>query len=179
MHALHLRLATPADADSISALAIATFPLGCPPGTDPKDIELHVSRELTPDRFRSFIADHAVTLLLADAGDALAGFTMFVRKTPHALLSGADTASSAELRKFYVDPRFHGHGIAHALMQRALDLVAPETSVIWLSVNASNPRAQSFYRKFGFEVIGKQQFVVGNDPQDDLIMLRKNAGAPL
>src|SRR5215813_11083520 len=112
MGPVQFRVATPADADSVSVLAIATFPLGCPPGTDPKDIELHASRELTPDRFRSFIADPAVTFLLAAAGDALAGYTMLVRKTPHALLSPADAASAAELRKFYVDPRFHGEGVA-------------------------------------------------------------------
>jgi ribosomal protein S18 acetylase RimI-like enzyme len=179
MAPVHLRLATPTDADSISALAIATFALGCPPGTDPRDIELHASRELTSDRFHSFIADPAVTLVLAEAGDALAGYTMLVRNTRHALLAPADAGSAAELRKFYVDPRFHGLGVAQALMHRALDLIDSEAGVIWLSVNASNPRAQAFYRKFGFEVIGTQQFLVGNDLQDDLIMRRRNEGASL
>lgn len=174
--ALDFRRAVAADADSISVLAIATFPLGCPPGTDPADIAAHAARELTPERFRAYIADPAATTLVAHSGDELAGYAIFVRGEVHPLLAEGPAAVApsqcAEVRKFYVDPRFHGSGIAQELMRRELEEHA-DAAVIWLSASAANPRAQIFYGKFGFEVIGTQQYRVGNDLQDDLVMCRR------
>src|SRR5689334_19940351 len=76
-----VRPATSRDADAISALAITTFPLGCPPGTDPHDIAAHAARELTPERFRAYIADPQATALVAHVGDGhfgsvLAGYAI-------------------------------------------------------------------------------------------------------
>ena len=41
---------------------------------------------------------------------------------------------------------------------------------VWLGVWERNPKAIAFYRKFGFEVIGEHRFVLGRDPQRDLVM---------
>lgn len=178
--AAHFRRAEPADADAISALAIATFALGCPPDTDPQDIAEHVAHELTPERFRMYIADPAATVLVAEVPaedhDALAGYAIFISGEAHPLIpasahSEVEGGPCVEVRKFYVDPRFHGAGIAAELMRRELELHA-DAAAIWLSVNDSNRRAQMFYAKFGFAVIGTQQYRVGDDLQDDLVMCR-------
>ena len=43
---------------------------------------------------------------------------------------------------------------------------------IWLGVWERNPRAQAFYRKWDFRVVGDHIFVLGSDPQTDLLMER-------
>jgi ribosomal protein S18 acetylase RimI-like enzyme len=43
---------------------------------------------------------------------------------------------------------------------------------MWLGVGEDNQRAQRFYRKWGFQVVGEHIFQVGSDPQTDLIMER-------
>jgi len=43
---------------------------------------------------------------------------------------------------------------------------------VWLGVWEHNPRAIAFYRKWGFEAVGEHVFVVGTDPQRDLVMTR-------
>jgi ribosomal protein S18 acetylase RimI-like enzyme len=35
-----------------------------------------------------------------------------------------------------------------------------------------NPRAIAFYRKWGLEVVGEHVFMMGDDPQRDLLMRR-------
>jgi RimJ/RimL family protein N-acetyltransferase len=40
-----------------------------------------------------------------------------------------------------------------------------------LGVWERNARAQAFYRKHGFNRVGRQTFVVGSDPQTDDVML--------
>jgi ribosomal protein S18 acetylase RimI-like enzyme len=43
---------------------------------------------------------------------------------------------------------------------------------IWLSTFSENSRAIAFYKKWGFEVIGETTFLVGSDPQKDVLLLR-------
>ena len=45
--------------------------------------------------------------------------------------------------------------------------------VIWLGVWEFNPRAQRFYEKNGFRLVGKHTFLLGSDPQTDLLMQKK------
>ena len=49
--------------------------------------------------------------------------------------------------------------------------------ILWLGVWERNPRAAAFYRKYGFERIGEQTFILGADRQTDWIFVR-SLGAP-
>ncbi len=56
-------------------------------------------------------------------------------------------------------------------MQRALATAkAAGSDRIWLGVWEPNGRALSFYRKFGFQVVGDHPYQFGSDPQRDLVM---------
>ena len=45
--------------------------------------------------------------------------------------------------------------------------------VIWLGVWEYNPRAQRFYEKNGFQFVGRHTFLLGSDPQTDLLMQKE------
>ena len=42
----------------------------------------------------------------------------------------------------------------------------------WLGTNGRNERAQAFYRKSGFEVVGRRTYRVGDLEHDDVVLLR-------
>ena len=42
---------------------------------------------------------------------------------------------------------------------------------LWLGVWERNPRAIAFYRKAGFVEVGSHTFVLGSDPQRDLVLV--------
>jgi ribosomal protein S18 acetylase RimI-like enzyme len=44
---------------------------------------------------------------------------------------------------------------------------------MWLGVWEYNPRAQRFYEKNGFRIVGKHVFQLGTDPQTDLLMQKE------
>ena len=46
------------------------------------------------------------------------------------------------------------------------------STTMWLSCSMSNSPAQGFYGRHGFQVVGTTEFVVGNDRQTDLVMVR-------
>ena len=83
-------------------------------------------------------------------------------------------AKPAEIQRLYVDAPWHGKGVAGALMASLLDAArAGRADVAWLGVWEENPRAIAFYEKSGFEVVGDHVFVVGSDPQRDLVLARR------
>ena len=93
-----------------------------------------------------------------------------VRRSAHPSLPAP---AAAEFRKLYLDPAYHGTGLASALIHCALSILNAEgPRPIWLSVFSQNPRAIAFYKKWGFQISGTQEFLVGTDRQKDFLMQR-------
>lgn len=163
-----IRHATFADASALSAFAAEVFPLGCPP-TAPADLAAHIAAELSYQRFATLINDPNNLVLLAESSRRIVAYTVAARRSPHDAVPG----HPGELRKLYVHPSAHGTGIASALVHCALSILNAEgPRPIWLSVFSGNPRAVAFYKKWGFEIVAEQIFLVGTDPQKDFVMLR-------
>jgi ribosomal protein S18 acetylase RimI-like enzyme len=72
-----------------------------------------------------------------------------------------------------VDRRWHGQGIAGALMAETLARARRlGRRTIYLAVWERNARAIAFYRKVGFLEVGAQPFQLGKDIQTDQVMMR-------
>jgi ribosomal protein S18 acetylase RimI-like enzyme len=164
---IELRSATIDDAEMLARFGAEAFRLGCPADTPKEDLATFIATELTPDRFRQHLRNHDVTILVAEIGHRIAGYLMLVRNCHPELVKAP---LPTEIRKLYVHPDFHGSGVADALMRAGLALI--DGGDAWLSVFSRNARAIAFYRRSGFEVIGRQTFMVGRDPQEDFVMQR-------
>ena len=77
----------------------------------------------------------------------------------------------AELHRIYVTREWHGRGVAQEL-RRAVRAAAARagSDCISLGVWERNPQAVAFYRKCGFTAVGEHRFMLGNDPQRDLVL---------
>lgn len=171
-----IRRATPDDASALAVFAAEVFPLGCP-GTAPSDLDAYISAELTPARFLALMADPNIVVLVAEADERIIAYMVIARRSPH---PGIPASHPAEFRKLYVAPAYHGSGAAAALMHSALAILNAEgPRSIWLSTFHQNARAIAFYKKFGFEIVGEQIFLVGTDPQKDVLMQREAEAAIL
>lgn len=75
------------------------------------------------------------------------------------------------LDQFYVLKEHHGAGIAHALMDWAIDEARRRgATAIYLTVFIDNHRARRFYDRYGFEAVGRYDFMVGSHADEDVIM---------
>ncbi|MFC8046949.1 GNAT family N-acetyltransferase [Nocardia sp. NPDC057353] len=161
------------DAEALGDLAAATFPLACPPGTAPEDIEIFLAEMLSAERFGEYLgADDRIVLRAAEDGE-LVGYAMLHVGTPAdpAVAAAVDLHPAVELSKLYVLPGRHGSGVADALMRAALEHAAEAGGAgLWLGVNQHNARAQRFYTRSGFERCGTKTFRVGAELHDDYIM---------
>ncbi len=82
--------------------------------------------------------------------------------------------SSLEIERIYVDKAYQGKKIG-ALLMDFVHQIARERKKdsIWLGVWEHNAGAIRFYERNGFQVIGKHDFMLGNDRQTDLIMRKQ------
>jgi ribosomal protein S18 acetylase RimI-like enzyme len=171
-----IRTATADDAGSLAELAAVTFPLACPPGSDPKDIAAHLASTLSPGNFRSYLADPAVTVLVIDAGGELRGYSLLVARPARDpdVVSVLTELPCTELSKCYVHPDHHGLGAAADLMQATIgSAAATGARGLWLGVNSQNARAIRFYEKSGFRRVGTKSFKLGNTVEHDFVMQRQ------
>jgi ribosomal protein S18 acetylase RimI-like enzyme len=141
---------------------------------DPEDLHAYLATAYTPATQAAEISDAAVTTLLAAEGDDWYGFAQVrVTEVPDCV----DDPTSIELWRLYVDPAWHGRGVAAALMEAAcVDIASRGGRSAWLGVWERNVRAQRFYRKQGFEPVGTHTFVLGSDEQTDQIWLKRLPG---
>lgn len=170
-----IRTATTDDAGRLAELAAVTFPLACPPGSPPEDIAAHLANTLSPDNFRAYLADPAVTVLVMDADGELRGYSLLVARPAE----DPDVAAvltelpCTELSKCYVHPDHHGLGAAAELMHASIGSAAASGARgLWLGVNSQNARAIRFYEKSGFRRVGTKSFKLGSTVENDFVMER-------
>jgi ribosomal protein S18 acetylase RimI-like enzyme len=170
-----VRRAGQADAPLLHRLAAATFALACPPGTTREAIADFIHTTLSEESFVGYLADPERVLLISEVDGDPAGYTMLVFAEP----SDDDVAAvvsahpAAELSKVYVLEGHHGAGVGAALMAASL-AVARDRGVagVWLGVNQLNARANRFYEKNGFTIVGEKKFLVGGKAEDDFVRER-------
>ena len=164
--------ALPADAYRVSALAIETFPLACPPGTTRENIDLFCSTKLSPQAFEAYLSDSRIQVWCACRGDELAGYVMSVSGEPDdpVIAEAVKARPTVEISKIYVRVSAHGTGIAQQLMSVAVEEAKAEgAQSVWLGVNQQNERANTFYERNGFLVVGERRFQVGDSLEEDFV----------
>lgn len=170
-----VHLATTDCVGELAIVAAQTFSLACPPSVPADDVASFVATQLSAARFAEYLADPRRAVLTARRDDRIAGYAMLVRGVGDDadVRRAVDIHPAAELSKIYVLPDHHGTGLAHALMDLALQTAGGwGARCVWLGVNQKNQRAQRFYVKFGFRVKGTRTFRVGGRRENDYVMVR-------
>lgn len=168
------RRAAAGDAAALASLAERTFVAAFGAQNRPEDLALHVARSYGETIQRREILDPGLATFVAEIAGELVAYAQLLAAPMPAGASDAGGEQPIEIRRFYVDARWHGQGLAQRLMTLALEHAASAgADVVWLGVWEENPRGIAFYRKCGFEPVGHHTFVVGTDPQRDVLMARK------
>ncbi|MBI3789676.1 MAG: GNAT family N-acetyltransferase [Gemmatimonadetes bacterium] len=166
-----VRVAVPADAAALAAFGARTFAATYEHDNDPAHTAAHLARTFTPERQLAEITDPGRVMLLAEVDGELASYALVHVDSP-APVTGV-TGRVGELERIYVDSRWHGRGLADAMMDAILEHTAQAgVEALWLAVWEKNARAIRFYERRGFREAGTTVFMYGNDPQNDRVMVR-------
>ena len=137
---------------------------------DPEDMAAYMAEAFGPDIQAAELSEPGTTFLVAEAAGTAVGYARLRR---HPVPEAIPGARRVELARLYADRAWIGRGVGGALMKAALGVALAEgCDVMWLSTWDRNLRGIAFYRRWGFEVVGEQDFLVGTDVQHDLLFAR-------
>ena len=172
MSTISIRQATLDDAKPLTDLSYTTFwdAFAHHPKNAPDDLAYYMRQAFSVEQITAELSDPNAFFLIAEIEDELAGYAKI---TIGSIETGITAERPVELNRLYSQQKFLGRGVGQALMDECFERARRhDHDVMWLGVWEYNPRAQRFYEKNGFEVVGKHTFHLGADPQTDLLMQR-------
>ena len=167
-----IRRCTTADASLLSELATEAFPLACPPETTTENIRAFCEHNLSPGAFEKYLASAEIAIWIAEDSDTPVGYVMSVAGEPgDPDIAGSVThRPTVEISKLYALSSHHGSGLAGKLLALALEHARNDGAAsVWLGVNQENRRANRFYEKSGFALVGERFFQVGESLESDVV----------
>lgn len=85
-----------------------------------------------------------------------------------------DFDNAMEIQRIYVLPEYQKMHIGGKLMKFAIDQATKlEKQQLWLGCWEHNENAKGFYHHYGFSKVGTHSFPVGDDPQEDWLMVKQ------
>lgn len=170
---INIREASVEDAKALTDLAYTTFwdAFAHHPKNAPDDLNHYMRQAFSHDQIATELADEKSIFLIAEIEGEPAGYAKIIID---AIEPGITAERPVELNRLYSHQQFLGKGIGQALMEACLTRAKEDNrDVMWLGVWEYNPRAQRFYEKNGFRVVGSHLFQLGEDSQTDLLMQRE------
>ena len=171
MEKIEIRLAGKDDTQLIAGISKITFEETYSAYNSKENMNLFVSEQFGPEILGDELASGSNTFFLALLDGRPAGY---LKLTEDQAPEGLHGKNAIEISRVYALQRVIGKGVGKALMQCAIDFAAEkEKEIIWLGVWEHNERAISFYSKWGFVKFGEHDFLLGNDRQNDWLMMKK------
>ena len=166
-----IRQATIADAELLTNLAARTFHYAFVDMNTPQNMQAYMSKAFTVSQLTAELGDPCARFFIAEVEGAAAGYAKIHKNKAPDCITGANPI---ELVRLYVDQKFQGAGVANDLMQTCLNEARSlGHRTIYLGVWEHNHRAQFFYFKWNFRVVGNHIFQMGTDAQIDWLMERE------
>ena len=173
MAEIKIREATINDAKALTDLAYTTFwdAFAHHPKNAPDDLNHYMRQAFSLEQISAELEDDKSIFLIAEIEGEPAGYAKIIVGS---IEEGVTAERPIELNRLYSHQQFLGKGIGQALMDACFERAkADGHDVMWLGVWEFNPRAQRFYEKNGFRVVGSHVFQLGEDSQTDLLMQRE------
>lgn len=161
------------DAKLLTDLSYTTFwdAFAHHPKNAPDDLAHYMRQAFNEEQIAAELQDPKSIFLLAEIDGKPAGYAKLVVDYVE---PGVTATRPIELNRLYSHQEYLGKGVGQNLMDACFERAKNDGhDVMWLGVWEYNPRAQRFYEKNGFRIVGKHTFRLGADPQTDLLMQKE------
>jgi len=170
---MEIRRAVPADAAVLAELGARTFVESFGQLYSTADLQAFLDESHSVAAYATLLASPLYALWLAVEGGEAIGYALAGPcGLPHADVGPGD----GELKRLYVSSTAQGGGVGAKLFEQALAWLergGPRT--LWISVWSENYGAQRFYGRYGFEMAGEYEFIVGQQRDREFMYRRVRA----
>jgi diamine N-acetyltransferase len=154
----------------LQAISVQTFTETFADKNTAADMEKYLQDNLSLEKLTDELNHPASMFFFARIGEDIVGYLKL--NTGIAQTEGNED-DAVEIERIYVRNTFQGLKIGKALFEKAVSVAKErKASYIWLGVWEENHKAITFYEQNGFVAFDKHVFVLGNDPQTDIMMKR-------
>ena len=136
-----------------------------------EDMDKYLDEKFSLNVVRSELNDPSTVFFLASINEEPIGYS---KSKQNKIPAAADNDNALEIERLYVSKDHQNKKIGAILLKENIKHAEKKTlDTVWLGVWEHNPKAIEFYKRWGFEVFDKHIFVLGNDPQNDLLMRKQ------
>jgi ribosomal protein S18 acetylase RimI-like enzyme len=166
-----LREATIDDAVLVADISRQTFHDSFSADNTKENMDKFLREQFTRGKLMLEVGAPNNTFFLAYYNNEIAGYLKLRYAGKPAALSGMNVL---EIARLYALSTMIGKGVGRLLMQKSIDTAQERNKeAVWLGVWEKNHRAIDFYTRWGFEKFGEQDFLLGDDVQNDWLMMRR------
>jgi diamine N-acetyltransferase len=168
MNSIHLMRANTHDITSLVILSRLTFEQAFAKQNTKEDLEKYINENFSHTKLTEELTDAFNKFFIAFSGDEPLGYYK-LRLKPHP--DQPKNTKAVELERIYVLHQHQSKKVGAALMEHAINFARINNfDTVWLGVWERNEKAITFYKRWGFEIYGAHPFMLGNDPQTDVLM---------
>lgn len=168
-----VRRASTADVEPLACFAYRLFVERYANSHPEPTLSRHASRTFSAGVFaRAAAAADSSVFVAFDARQSMAGYALSTVGAPPDEATDEVTGHRfVELVKLYVDPPWHGRGVAQLLMDAVVDDARSRSAgTLWVQAWSLAPQALAFYRKSGFRDFGTAKFHMEDRIDDDILL---------
>ncbi len=171
MSDITIRTASINDVTLLAQLGAKTFYDTFMSSNTDEDMKLYIEKNFSKEQLARELNDDKSIFILAENGDEAVGYARMRRQEQP---EGLDESNQIEIERIYSRKEYLGKSVGKTLMEACLNIAkSAGHKVVWLGVWEHNPRAISFYEKWGFQKFGTHPFVLGTDLQTDILMKKE------
>jgi GNAT superfamily N-acetyltransferase len=167
---ISIQVASEFDAAKLAILAENAFRSAFAHLNERDNIEKYIQQSFTEAQIKFEIRDSASIFFIARIGDIWAGYAKLHQGAPPECVT---QLPAIELARLYAQQAYVGCGIGSELIKTCVNHAKKEGfSSIWLGSWKENSRANAFYSKMQFDIVGTTSFVLGSEIQEDFVFKR-------
>ena len=168
---ISIRIADPVDAHLLVELGRASFYEAFSRQTAPQDMADHLQTAFKVEDIKAQLNTDQSIFIILEMDASAAGYAYLHPETPPACVKDPNPI---QLVRLYLRRDQYGRNVGNTLMKACLEqALSRGYRSVWLSSWESNHRANAFYKKWEFQIVGRAKFKVGSDVQNDFIFTRK------
>jgi ribosomal protein S18 acetylase RimI-like enzyme len=165
-----IRRAKQADAATLGEIGRRTFAETFGHLYPPEDLADYLATGYADDKVAAELADPRMAHWLVEQDGAVIGHCS---AGPCGLPHPDVTADDGELKRIYLLKGRQGGGVGTRLLETALAWLEKDgPRTLWIGVWSENHGARRLYERYGFEIAGEYEFVVGNTRDHEFILKR-------
>ncbi len=168
---IKMRTAGPSDAELLVELGKLSFYEAFSEETAPPDMADHLQTAFKVEDIKAQLNNDQSLFIIIEIDASAAGYAYLHPETPPDCVKDPNTI---QLVRLYLRRKYYDRDVGNTLMKACLEeALSRGYRSVWLNSWELNHRANAFYKKWKFKIVGRVKFKVGSDIQNDFVFMRE------